>query len=99
MDAAIDGVMVSKYRNAGQTCVCANRILVQEGIYDVFVEKLLARVKDFTLGDGVEKATTIGPLINSKAANDVQALVSDAEEKGAKVLVGGNIFYIGKMFL
>ncbi len=98
VDAAIDGVMVSKYRNAGQTCVCANRILVQEGVYDIFVEKLLERVKGFTLGDGVEADTTVGPLINSKAANDVQALVSDAEQKGAKVLVGGNISTLGDCF-
>ena len=98
VDAAIDGVMVSKYRNAGQTCVCANRILVQEGIYDVFVEKLLARVNGFTLGDGVNEATTIGPLINSKAANDVRALVSDAEKKGARILVGGNISNLGESF-
>ena len=89
LDRAVEGALVSKYRNAGQTCVCANRFLVQAGIYDAFVEKLTARVKAFSIGHGLEPGTVIGPMITPKAVDDVHALVEDAVAKGAKVLTGG----------
>ncbi|ADZ89353.1 NAD-dependent succinate-semialdehyde dehydrogenase [Marinomonas mediterranea] len=90
LDAAVDGAMASKFRNAGQTCVCANRILVQEGIYDAFAEKLAKRVAELKTGDGFEDGVTIGPLINPAAIEKVEGLVSDALEKGAKTLTGGS---------
>lgn len=89
LDAAVEGAIASKYRNAGQTCVCANRILVQDGVYDAFAEKLAARVASFKTGDGFEEGVTIGPLINSAAIEKVEELVTDALNKGAKALVGG----------
>src|SRR5690606_7558537 len=89
IDAAVAGVMASKYRNAGQTCVCSNRILVQEGIYDAFVESLVREVEKFRLGNGAEQATSLGPLINPKAVADVDSLVKDAVAKGARVIAGG----------
>ena len=89
LDKAIEGALVSKYRNAGQTCVCANRFLVQAGIYDAFVEKLTARVKAFSIGHGLEPGTVIGPMITPKAVNDVHAMVEDAVAQGATVLTGG----------
>ncbi|TQV79508.1 NAD-dependent succinate-semialdehyde dehydrogenase [Exilibacterium tricleocarpae] len=98
VDAAVQGALASKYRNAGQTCVCANRMLVQEGIYDEFAAKLAAAVKDFTLGAGAEENTTMGPLINAGAAEDVHALVTDAKEKGALAIVGGDYHKLGGCF-
>jgi succinate-semialdehyde dehydrogenase/glutarate-semialdehyde dehydrogenase len=89
LDKAVEGALVSKYRNAGQTCVCANRFLVQAGIYDAFVEKLTARVKAFNIGHGLEQDTVIGPMINSKAVNDVHAMVEEALANGATALTGG----------
>ncbi len=89
LDQAIEGALVSKYRNAGQTCVCANRFLVQAGIYDAFVEKLTARVKAFSIGHGLEPSTVIGPMITPKAVNDVHAMVEEAVANGASVLTGG----------
>ena len=89
LDAAITGVMASKYRNSGQTCVCANRILIQEGVYDVFVEKLVAAVKNLRVGNGVDEDVTIGPLINEDAASDVMSFIEDAVSKGACVRAGG----------
>ncbi|MBR7888163.1 NAD-dependent succinate-semialdehyde dehydrogenase [Marinomonas sp. A79] len=90
LDAAVEGAIASKYRNAGQTCVCANRILVQEGVYDAFAEKLAARVATFKTGDGFAKDVSIGPLINTAAVNKVDELVKDAVAKGANILVGGS---------
>ena len=90
LDAAVAGAMISKYRNAGQTCVCANRILVQEGCYDAFAEKLASAVGDLKLGAGTEEGVTVGPLITEQAANDMEAFVADALSKGAKAVVGGN---------
>jgi len=90
--------MVSKYRNAGQTCVCANRILVQEGCYDAFAEKLAAAVGDLKMGDGTQEGITVGPLITEQAANDMEAFVADALGKGAKAVVGGNRSAIGSQF-
>jgi succinate-semialdehyde dehydrogenase/glutarate-semialdehyde dehydrogenase len=81
--------MASKYRNAGQTCVCANRILVQEAVFDAFAEKLVAAVKSLKVGNGADKDVTIGPLINDTAFAKVSAIVDQATSKGASVLIGG----------
>lgn len=89
LDAAINGVMASKYRNSGQTCVCANRILVQEGVYDVFADRLVEAVKKLRVGDGADEGVTIGPLINETAASDVMSFIDDAVGKGASVRAGG----------
>jgi succinate-semialdehyde dehydrogenase/glutarate-semialdehyde dehydrogenase len=89
LDAAVIGAMASKYRNAGQTCVCANRILVQESVFDAFTEKLITAVKGLKMGNGVQEGVTIGPLINNAAFDKVSAIVNDATAKGAKVLIGG----------
>jgi succinate-semialdehyde dehydrogenase/glutarate-semialdehyde dehydrogenase len=81
--------MMSKYRNAGQTCVCANRILVQEGVYDAFAAKLADAVKKLKVGDGTEQGVTTGPLINKAAIAKVQEHIDDAVKKGAKIVLGG----------
>jgi succinate-semialdehyde dehydrogenase / glutarate-semialdehyde dehydrogenase len=91
IDAAVHGAMVSKFRNAGQTCVCSNRILVQENVYDVFAQKLLAAVKSsLVLGDGMDEGVTTGPLIDEKAARNVLDLIDDAATRGAEIIIGGN---------
>jgi succinate-semialdehyde dehydrogenase/glutarate-semialdehyde dehydrogenase len=89
LDAAVEGALVSKYRNAGQTCVCTNRFLIQANIYDAFVEKLRVRVEAFQIGHGLEPSTQIGPMITAKAVDDVHTMVEDAVAKGAQVLTGG----------
>ncbi len=89
LDAAVDGAMASKYRNAGQTCVCANRMLVQDGVYDEFLEKLSAGVAALKVGDGREDGVTIGPLINDAAVEKVNELVEDSVSHGAKIVAGG----------
>jgi succinate-semialdehyde dehydrogenase / glutarate-semialdehyde dehydrogenase len=89
LDAAIQGAMASKYRNAGQTCVCANRILVQDGVYDKFAEKLGVAVKNLKVGNGIEQGVTTGPLINEAAVKKVKEHIEDALSKGASVVVGG----------
>jgi succinate-semialdehyde dehydrogenase / glutarate-semialdehyde dehydrogenase len=89
LDAAVAGVMISKYRNAGQTCVCANRIYVQNSVYQPFIEKLTQATKALKVGNGLENGTTVGPLIDQKAVEKVDRLVKDAVSKGAKVLIGG----------
>jgi len=89
LDAAVAGAIASKYRNAGQTCVCANRIFVQSGVYDRFAEKLTTAVKAMQVGDGLDQDTKIGPLIEEKAVQKVEQHVADAVARGAKVLVGG----------
>jgi succinate-semialdehyde dehydrogenase/glutarate-semialdehyde dehydrogenase len=89
LDAAVQGAMASKYRNAGQTCVCANRLLVQDGVYDAFAAKLAEAVKTLKVGDGFETGVTTGPLINAAAVAKVEAHVADAVSKGAKIVVGG----------
>ncbi|CAM3932605.1 NAD-dependent succinate-semialdehyde dehydrogenase [Aeromonas bestiarum] len=98
LDAAITGALASKYRNAGQTCVCANRILVQAGVYDAFAEKLTAAVKAFKVGDGMSEGTQIGPLINPAAANKVAELVRQATAAGAELLLGGEAHPAGPLF-
>ena len=89
LDAAVEGALVSKYRNAGQTCVCANRLYAQAGIYDAFVEKLAARVAEMKVGNGFEPGVVQGPLIDAEALNKVETLMGDALAKGARVLTGG----------
>lgn len=89
IDAAIEGAMISKYRNAGQTCVCANRLLVQDGVYDVFVDKLAARVAAMKIGNGFDDGVMQGPLIDQQALAKVEELVADALAQGARVVTGG----------
>ena len=89
LDAAVQGAMASKYRNAGQTCVCANRLLVQDGVYDRFAAKLAVAVKALKVGNGFEAGVTTGPLINRAAVAKVQEHIDDAVSKGAKVVQGG----------
>ncbi|MGD0187378.1 MAG: NAD-dependent succinate-semialdehyde dehydrogenase [Roseiarcus sp.] len=89
LDAAVQGAMASKYRNAGQTCVCANRLLVQDGVYDTFAEKLTAAVRKLKVGNGVDDGVTTGPLINQAAVTKVKEHIDDAVKKGARVILGG----------
>ena len=89
LDAAVEGAMVSKFRNSGQTCVCANRIYVQAGVHDAFVEKLKAAVEGLKVGDGREAGVTQGPMIDAAAVEKVEAFVADAEAKGGTVVTGG----------
>jgi succinate-semialdehyde dehydrogenase/glutarate-semialdehyde dehydrogenase len=90
LDAAVEGAMASKYRNAGQTCVCANRLLVQDGVYDSFAAKLAEAVKTLHVGDGMRAGVTTGPLINRAAVAKVREHIGDALAKGATLAVGGN---------
>ena len=99
LDAAVQGALVCKYRNAGQTCVCANRILVQSGIYDAFAERLSAAVRAFSVGDGMAPGTVIGPLINRSAADSVLGMVDDAVDLGAEILTGGKRAANGECFV
>jgi succinate-semialdehyde dehydrogenase / glutarate-semialdehyde dehydrogenase len=89
IDSAVEGAIASKYRNAGQTCVCANRIYVQEGVYDAFVEKFAAKVKTMKVGNGFEDGVVQGPLIEPAAVEKVQKHLDDAKAKGAKIVTGG----------
>ncbi|NRP75238.1 Glutarate-semialdehyde dehydrogenase DavD [Ensifer psoraleae] len=98
LDAAVEGAMVSKYRNAGQTCVCANRLYVQAGIYDAFASRLAERVRQMKVGDGFVEGVTTGPLIDEKALQKVQEHVEDATRKGAKVEIGGKPASQGGLF-
>ncbi|MEM8789566.1 MAG: NAD-dependent succinate-semialdehyde dehydrogenase [Pseudomonadota bacterium] len=98
IDAAVEGAMISKYRNNGQTCVCANRIYVQAGVYDAFAEKLAQATREMTLGDGLTEGVTTGPLINAAAVEKVEAHIADAVKKGAKVLTGGDRADLGGTF-
>ncbi|MFN2287621.1 MAG: NAD-dependent succinate-semialdehyde dehydrogenase [Chromatocurvus sp.] len=98
LDAAVQGAMVSKYRNAGQTCVCSNRLIVQDSIYDAFVEKLVSASRDLKVGDGMEDGVTIGPLVNKQAAEDVSKLVDDSVAAGAGVALGGGMHELGGCF-
>jgi succinate-semialdehyde dehydrogenase/glutarate-semialdehyde dehydrogenase len=98
LDAAADGAMASKYRNAGQTCVCTNRILVQDSVYDAFAGKLAARVGKLKVGNGMEAGVTIGPLIDAAAVAKVEEHVSDAVAKGARVVAGGRRHELGGLF-
>jgi succinate-semialdehyde dehydrogenase/glutarate-semialdehyde dehydrogenase len=98
LDAAVEGAMASKYRNTGQTCVCANRLLVQDGVYDAFAEKLAAAVKKLKVGDGLKGETQQGPLIDMKAVAKVEEHIADAVSKGARVVVGGKRHALGHSF-
>ncbi len=98
IDAAIVGAMASKYRNAGQTCVCANRFYIQDGVYDTFARKLAEAVGDLKVGNGCEEGVTQGPLINQAAIEKVERHLSDAVDKGARVLTGGNRHALGGTF-
>ena len=89
LDSAVEGAMVSKYRNAGQTCVCANRFYVQAGVYDAFVDRLAAKARGIKLGSGFEPGVAQGPLIDDAAVAKVEQHVADAVAKGARVVVGG----------
>jgi succinate-semialdehyde dehydrogenase/glutarate-semialdehyde dehydrogenase len=98
LDAAVAGAMISKYRNAGQTCVCSNRIFVQNSVYDAFVDKLVAKARELTVGDGMQDGVALGPLINAKAAADVHKLVQASVASGAKVALGGGPHELGGCF-
>jgi succinate-semialdehyde dehydrogenase/glutarate-semialdehyde dehydrogenase len=99
LDEAVKGAIICKYRNAGQTCVCANRILVQEGVYDEFTEKLRVATAALQLGEGTAEGVTMGPLINEGAANDVIEFINDAVAKGANVVAGGSRSDLGSCFI
>ena len=98
LDKAVQGAMASKYRNAGQTCVCANRIYVQDGVYDTFAKKLAAEVAKMKVGPGNEPGVTTGPLINKAAVEKVEEHIQDAVKKGAKIVVGGKRHKLGGSF-
>ncbi len=98
LDAAAEGAIISKYRNAGQTCVCANRFFVQEGVYEAFARKLAAKVGALKVGRGTESGVTQGPLINADAIAKVEEHMSDATSRGAKVVIGGTRHALGGTF-
>ncbi|QGZ40468.1 succinate-semialdehyde dehydrogenase/glutarate-semialdehyde dehydrogenase [Pseudoduganella flava] len=98
LDAAVEGAIASKYRNAGQTCVCANRIYVQDGVYEAFAAKFTAAVKQLKVGNGVEPGVTQGPLIDDKAVQKVEQHVADALAKGGRLLTGGHRHALGHSF-
>ncbi len=98
LDAAVEGAIISKFRNNGQTCVCANRILVQDKVYDAFAAKLAEKVKALKVGNGMEAGVTTGPLIDENAVAKVEEHISDALAKGAKVLTGGKRHALGGLF-
>ena len=98
LDKAVEGVMVSKFRNAGQTCVCANRIFVQDSIYDIFLERLAIAVRGLHVGNGMDEGVTIGPLINQASVNKVVSHIDDALERGATIHTGGSCHELGGFF-
>jgi len=98
LDAAVEGAIASKYRNAGQTCVCANRLFAQDSVYDAFVEKLGRRVSELKVGDGMEEGVQIGPLIDEKAVTKVDELIADAVAKGGRITLGGKRHALGQTF-
>jgi len=99
LDEAVKGAMICKFRNAGQTCVCANRLLVQEGVYDEFAAKLMVAMEGLKLGEGTQDGVNVGPLINEGAANDVLEFVDDAVAKGASVVAGGGRSDLGTCYI
>jgi succinate-semialdehyde dehydrogenase/glutarate-semialdehyde dehydrogenase len=98
LDNAVEGVIVSKFRNGGQTCVCANRILVQEGVYDAFAEKLSRRVSRMKVGAGTDEGTEIGPMINAAAIDKIERHIADAKEKGAQILAQSEAVPDGRQY-
>jgi succinate-semialdehyde dehydrogenase / glutarate-semialdehyde dehydrogenase len=98
LDAAVEGVIASKYRNSGQTCICANRIYVQDGVYDEFAKRLAYAVQDLKVGPGLDESASVGPLVNEAALEKVEALVANACDNGARVLTGGKRHELGRTF-
>jgi len=98
LNAAVEGAILSKFRNNGQTCVCANRIYVQSGVYDAFTEKLAAKIATLPVGNGIDTGVVFGPLINDAAVNKVQSHIDDAASKGANVVLGGHPHELGGTF-
>lgn len=98
LDLAVKGAVASKFRNMGQTCVCANRLYVHESLLDPFVQKFVKECQAFRLGNGLEEGVTMGPLINRKATQKIERLIEDAVSKGAKILCGGKVPSIGQNF-
>jgi len=98
LDAAVEGAIASKYRNAGQTCVCANRLYVQAGVYDEFARRLAVKVAEFKVGQGTEPGVTIGPLIEAAAVAKVEEHIADALAKGATLALGGKRHALGGLF-
>jgi succinate-semialdehyde dehydrogenase/glutarate-semialdehyde dehydrogenase len=98
LDAAVEGAIISKYRNAGQTCVCSNRFYVQDGVYDAFAKKLVAAVEKLKVGNGVDPGVTQGPLIDEGAIRKVEQHVADALAKGGRLLTGGKRHALGHGF-
>jgi succinate-semialdehyde dehydrogenase/glutarate-semialdehyde dehydrogenase len=98
LDAAVEGTIISKFRNTGQTCVCANRIYVQDGVYDAFAEKLVTAVKKLKVGNGFEPDVAQGPLIDEAAVEKAEDHISDATSKGARILLGGKRHNLGQTF-
>jgi succinate-semialdehyde dehydrogenase/glutarate-semialdehyde dehydrogenase len=98
LDAAVEGALQSKYRNSGQTCVCANRFIVQSGIYDAFAERFAKAVAGLKVGNGLEPGTTQGPLIDAHAVAKVEEHIADAVAKGARIMAGGKRHALGGSF-
>ncbi len=98
LDAAVDGALIAKYRNSGQTCVCANRIYVQSSIYDDFCERFTQKTSGLLVGNGLEEKTQQGPLISNNAMKKVSLHIKDAKDKGAKIATGGNPHALGGLF-
>ena len=98
LDRAVDGILASKFRNAGQTCVCANRIYIQAGVYEEVTKRLVAKVQAMKVGDGFGEGVTQGPLIDANAVEKVQEHIADATAHGAKVIVGGKHHALGGTF-
>jgi succinate-semialdehyde dehydrogenase/glutarate-semialdehyde dehydrogenase len=98
LDAAVEGVVASKYRNTGQTCICANRIYVQDAVYDEFAKRLAYAVQDLKVGPGLDESSVIGPLVNEAALEKVESLVANACDNGAQVLTGGRRHELGRTF-
>ncbi|KQE89322.1 NAD-dependent succinate-semialdehyde dehydrogenase [Acinetobacter lactucae] len=98
LDAAIEGALIAKFRNAGQTCVCVNRFLVQAGIYEKFVAALSQKIQNFNIGNGLEAGHDIGPLINANAVKKVEAHIQDALDKNGRLVIGGKKHKAGELF-
>lgn len=98
MEKAVEGALIAKFRNSGQTCVCANRFYIQDGIYDRFVERFAERVKELVVGKGDQPGTQVGPMIDGRAATGVEQMVAEAVEAGARVVTGGGRHSLGEAF-
>ena len=99
IDLAIEGLMLSKFRNSGQTCICANRIYVQKRVYESFLKKFIIKVKNLKVGSGLDPSVEIGPLINKDATKKISKILDDAVSKGAKILLGGTKHNYGDNFV